>query len=615
MPSGTIYGSTGNDYIDSKIEFSYTQHTDYNTSSVTAALYYRRNNSGFTTSGTGKFSISIAGSTSSTSKYLTIGGAWVEAHRWTLDVPHNNDGTRSIVISASGSIPVTTLTSTTCSGTVTLAPIPRAAVITSASGTLGKACSVKWNPASKSFRYKVKFSLGSWSHTTDTIHPNTTSAYTYTGYTLPLDVANQLPNAKTGTMTATLYTYRDSVATVQVGASAFSFTITVPENEDTKPKITMSLSPVTPYEKFASLYIQGRSKVQASFSGEGKYGASIVAYSLQAEGGRYYEPVGQTSYTSDILAQSGESTIVGFVSDSRWFGNNTSQKINVIAYDAPYISPCSGYNKVICERCTEDGTPTDAGQYLHVKGTRNFTKINTNGIVNTCSVRCRYKPEGGGWSHGNGEGVGVLLGTDTSTDTFDVILPNIVSNPKLSYTVEINITDDIELPSAKVFNIPSEDIDFELREGGKGAAFGKHAVAENLLEVDWDAQFNGKIFLKDKEITNVVIEEGASDIWTYRKWLNGVVECWGRRPVTVDISTQWESIYYGLVDPYAFPSGLFTDVPMCQVSAEFGSTMQAAWLAVSGKSTKDSAPSVMFCRPMIETAGFNIIYYAIGRWQ
>lgn len=618
MPSGTINGSTGNQYIDSKIEWSYTQNVSANTSTITAALYYKRNNTGYATSGTGTFTISIGGIIASATKTLNITeSAWVKAVEGSATIAHNGDGTKLVYITASGSISGTSLSSTNCNKTITLDTIPRASTITSANNvTLGGRCSIKWTPASTSFYYKVKFSIGSWSYTTVAFRPGTTSAYTYTGYPIPMDVATNFPNAESGTMTATLYTYSDSGGTKQIGSeSSKTFTVTLPENEDTKPSITMTLAPDTPYEKFASLYLQGRSRVKATFSGKGKYGASIVAYSLQAEGGRYTEPNASGEYISNILAQSGESTIGGFVSDSRWFGNYTPQTINVIAYSSPYIAPYAGHKKVICERCTEDGASSDSGTYLHVKGTRNYTKINTDGIVNNCSVRCRYKPEGGVWSHESGKGVGVLLDTDTSTDAFDVILPNIVTDTTLSYTVELNIVDDTNLPSTMEFLIPSEDVTFHLREGGGGAALGKYSITKDLFDCAYSAKFHKGISIHSEAVSDFVVEQGLTDIWYYRKWYSGRAECWGRRAVSVNISTKWEAIYYNTVDKYAFPSGLFTYAPMCQVTAEFGSTLQSGWLGIGGEASKDYTPGVIFCRPNIAEAGFDILYYAMGSWK
>lgn len=422
----------------------------------------------------------------------------------TISVTHKGDG--------SGTVKVRTWMDTRISAgviektqTLTLTTIPRASTITSASNaTLGTPCAIKWTPLSASFRYKLKFTLGSFSYTTGAIHPNTTAAYTYTGYSLPIaDIAPKIVGKPpSASMSVTLYTYSDSGASAQIGsASTTTFTVTVPDNDSTKPSVTMTLSPVTPYTKFASLYLQGRSKVKATISGSGKHGASVSSYSMQADGVSYASP-----YTSDILTRSGNVEVVGTATDSRGFSGKNSQSINVIAYDPPYIAPSEGYTSVICERCTKDGTASDIGTYLHVKGTRNYTKINIGDIVNTCSVRCRYKPENGSWSHDGGGGVGVLLWTDTSTDEFDIILPNIVSDTTLSYTVELNIIDDTYTPTALTFHIPSERVDFHLREDGKGAAFGKYSTVENLLECEWDAKFNNvsyfdSLYLTETEIT------------------------------------------------------------------------------------------------------------------
>ena len=110
-------------------------------------------------------------------------------------ISHNGDGTKSIAISATGSIPNTTLSSTSCSGRVSLDTIPRASTITAVYAvTLGSRCKITWTPASATFYYKVKFTLGSFSYTTEAFKPGVTSAYTYTGYPIPMDVASNFPN-------------------------------------------------------------------------------------------------------------------------------------------------------------------------------------------------------------------------------------------------------------------------------------------------------------------------------------------------------------------------------------------------------------------------------------
>lgn len=117
-----------------------------------------------------------------------------------------------------------------------------------------------------------------------------------------------------------------------------------------------------------------------------------------------------------------------------------------------------------------------------------------------------------------------------------------------------------------------------------------------------------------KEV-DVVVAEGSEGIWYYRKWLSGRAECWGRIRASLNISTQWGSVYYDSVEGTAFPSGLFKSAPMCQVTPEYGGSMQVAWMAVGGKATQSATPGVWFCRPTTGEASIDILYYAMGDWK
>ena len=478
MASGTIYGSTGNQYIDSKIVWSATANNSANTSSVTASLYYKRNNTGFTTQGTGSFSISIDGQTASASKYITItGSAWVLAVTATKTVSHNGDGTKAITISASGSIPDTTLSSTSCSGRVALDTIPRASTLTSASNkTLGSACSVKWTPLSKAFRYKLKFSLGSWNYTTAAIHPNTTSAYTYTDYTLPLTVANQLPSAKTGTMTVTLYTYSDSGATTQVGsADSDTFTVTVPNNTSTKPTVSMTLTPVSSLgTAFSSLYIQGKSKVKATISASGKYSAEITSYKMYVGGKGYNSP-----YQSGYLSTPGTVTVKGRAYDSREYYGEIEKDITVLPYSKPALLPASGESSIICARSDANGNLSESGTYLKIKARRSYSKVTSDGVQkNFCIIRYRVRTE---TTNTFSSWVTVLAKTAT-TDAIDVTLGNVVPSAETAYFVQLGVVDDIGESDAVQFAIPSDFVTIDIPEDHKGRRIGLLRYAQDTDE-------------------------------------------------------------------------------------------------------------------------------------
>ena len=490
MDKTYIYGTTGNQYIDCRIEWSSTATNSTNTSKVTASLQYKRNNTGFTTSGTGSFSITIDGTKTTSSKTLTITeNAWVTAVSATKIVTHNSDGTKSITISATGSIPSTTLDSTSCSGTAKLDNIARASTISYASNvTLGNICTVRWTPYSETFYYKLKFEVGNWSLTTVPIYPNVTTLYTNASYGISIDAANQFPNSKTANMTVTLYTYSDKDCKNQIGsASSYTCTVTIPENDDTRPKLSMGLSAVNSLSStFSGLYIQGKSKVKATLSGEGRYGATIKSYNLNVASKN-------SPYESDILGGTGTLSVVGSATDSRGFTKSVPQNIYVIPYSKPALIPYSDEKGIVCERCTANGDWKFSGTYLHIKAGRQYSKVTVDGTQkNFCELRFRYKTEGAtsfsSWQT-------VLAKSNANTDEVDVVVSNVVSSVKTSYIIQIGVTDDIGESSAMEFNIPTDEVTMHFRAGGKGIGIGKYSEEDNLLDVneEWDVNVRGNL--------------------------------------------------------------------------------------------------------------------------
>ena len=494
MAGGTITGTTNNDGISSKIVWTAASDTEANTSTVTATLYYKRLNN-YTTYGTGSFTLAIGDTTKTESNYISIKyGEWAEAITLTATVSHTSDGTKSVKISAEGGIDGTTLTSTDCSATVTLDTIPRASTISSASNkTLGNACKVKWYPKSASFRYKLKFALGDWSYTTGAIHPNQTTLYTYEGYEIPITVATYITNAAKGTMTVTLYTYSDTAATKPVGsADSDTFTVTVPNNSDTKPAVTLTLESVNALDDpLSSLYIQGKCKVKATtFSGEGKYGATIKAYSLTVQGKSYSSP-----YESDYLETSGAVTVTAKVTDSRGYYTEVTKNITVIAYNDPVVLPASGESAIVCARCYADGTIAEDGEYLKIIARRSYSKVTANGVQNNfCDIRYRYRHEG---TRTYSDWITLLSGEDTDADTVDSgAIEGVVSSTTTAYIIQVGVIDDVGGANAYQVSIPTAFATVDIPKAYKGRSIGIFRFAaeptdENERRVDIDGQVHG----------------------------------------------------------------------------------------------------------------------------
>ena len=133
MASGSFNVSTSNQYIKGKIEWSSVQDIDKNQSTVTATLRLSRTNTGYTTEGRGSFTITINGNSKTNdnggSQFVFTYNSNTLCVTHTVAVPHNADGSKSITITASGSISRFTMSSQ--GGTAVLDTIPRASSISS----------------------------------------------------------------------------------------------------------------------------------------------------------------------------------------------------------------------------------------------------------------------------------------------------------------------------------------------------------------------------------------------------------------------------------------------------------------------------------------------------
>ena len=406
----------------------------------------------------------------------------------TITVTHKDDGT--------GTVSVRTWMPTGISAgdvelgpeTLTLEKIERASTITDVSNvTLGNACGVKWTPASVSYRYKLKFTMGSWSHTTGVIYPNRTSAYIYTGYKISMAAANQMPNSKTGTMKVTLYTYSDSGATDQVGsADSATFTVTIPNNDSTAPTVTMTLSPVNSLgTAFNGLYIQGKSKVQATISATGKYGATIELYRMGIGSNAYDDP-----FISDYLEHAGEVVVLGAAQDSRGLANYTEKTISVMAYSKPQILAASGESGVVAARCNASGVLSDSGTYLKIKAKRSYNLLKAGGVQkNFCKIQYRYKPNGGDYS-------GWVTILSSSSLTSDEVATGALLGGALAvdttYTVQVQAIDDVGEYSRTTITVPTDKVYWH-RDGARRAfAFGGYVEEDNTFSIADGIKFKAK---------------------------------------------------------------------------------------------------------------------------
>ena len=398
----------------------------------------------------------------------------------TTTVDHNSDGTKSVAMSIEAGIYQWAINKSG-SKTFTLDTIARASSITTATNkTLGNACSIKWTPASSSFTYKLKFKLGDWEHTTGTISPNTTSAYTYTGYTLPLDVADELPNAETGTMTAYLYTYNGST---QIGSTASkTFTVTVPDS--IKPSISSVSATLVNSNSVISgwgVAVAGYTKVKVAASASGSRSSTISSFTIS--GGYSTTQNGASlDYTGGFITSSGSKTFTVVAKDSR--GRSSDSKsataITFYAYSNPTVSSF-----------TVARSSSNAKKVV-VRANWTFASVNSK---NAATATLYYKKS-----------------SNTSWTTYGTIAKNTsvtLTNDfeeTSSYNFKVVVTDSLSNSAQEEGFISTIEVTMDFRAGGKGLGIGKIAETDNL-EIAFDTIFMGNVYIQSDDGTKVSLAD------------------------------------------------------------------------------------------------------------
>lgn len=400
----------------------------------------------------------------------------------TKTITHNTDGTKSVSMSIEAGIYQWAINKSG-SNTFTLDTIPRASSITSASNkTLGNACSIKWTPNASTFKYKVKFSLGSWSYTTPSfISPASTSEYTYDDYTLPLDVAKQLPNATTGTMTAYLYTYNSSGT--QIGSTASkTFTVTVPSS--IKPSISSVSAELVNSNSVINgwgVAVAGYTKVKVSASASGSYSSTISSFTIS--GGYSTTQNGASlAYTGGVISSSGSKTFTVVAKDSRGRSSDSKSATAITFY---------AYSKPTVSSFTVARSSSNAKKVV-VKANWTFSSVNSK---NAATATLYYKKS-----------------SNTSWTTYGTIAKN--TNVTLtndfeetsSYNFKVVVTDSLSNSAQEEGFVSTIEVTMDFRAGGKGLGIGKIAESDNL-EIAFDTIFMGNVYIQNDDGTKTSLAD------------------------------------------------------------------------------------------------------------
>lgn len=382
----------------------------------------------------------------------------------TTKITHNADGTKSFSLSIEAGV-YTYAVSVTASGTHTLDTIPRASTVSATNTNLNSASTITITRASSSFTHTLTYSFGS---TTGTIVSKTTS--TSVSWTPALTLANQIPNAVSGTCTITCDTYNGST---KIGSKTCTLTLTVPAS--VKPTMTSVTATRVDGDVPAAwaIYVQNKSKATVTINGAaGAYGSTISSYSIS--GGGYSSTA--SSFTTGLLAASGTITFTAKVTDSRGrVSDAKTVRISVIAYSAP------SFTSYLSQRATSAGVVNDDGTYI--RGLISYSYASCSG-KNTVTCATYYKKSSASsWTNANkrfSSGTAFTFGGGAiSTES--------------SYDVKYTITDAFTTVTI-LDMVSTATVLMDFKAGGKGIAIGKVSEKDKTLEIadSWELEVHGK---------------------------------------------------------------------------------------------------------------------------
>ena len=490
--SGAFTGTTGNQYIFPTIKWSAVQSQDGNYSDVTATLYYSRSNSGYTTSGTWSGGITIDGQWTAGSRHIEVSyQSGTLAMSATVRVYHDADGSRSVTISAAGYISGTTLSSTDISQTVTLDQIARASVPTTnkSSIAMGEEIIIYTNRKNTDFCHTARYTFAGQAG--DIADFDAETAWNWYSLTPKKSLANRIPNAASGTCTVYIKTWSDGNLTQQIGEEqSVSFTLTVPA--DAKPVVSSGWAAAVADNsggKASALsgFISGFSRAQITFAADKistKYGASIAGYRITCGGVSAESAPYKTGVLTGTSAQ-----IICRVTDSRGMYAEETLTVNLYSYAAPTLTGVQLYRS--------DDAMLQANTGLHIAGVATVKHSDCGG-ENTYTLKGYWRAVGGSWSAGlaMASGKAALI-----TGSVDVLTTS-------SYEGKIEVVDKLGNTASFSAVIPTADVAFHLRPGGKGAAFGKYSE-KDALEVAWPTELQKGVKVSGKAIWELIYPVGA----------------------------------------------------------------------------------------------------------
>lgn len=468
---------------------------------------------------------------------------------------------------------------------------------------------------------------------------------------IPLELCELLPNTTEGRFTIRVETYENYSL---IGSKNAVITVKVPE--DITPTAlentyTETISGVT--DKFGG-WVQDISVLDITINASGQYGASIIQCVTEFMGKTYTG----LKFTTDVLNKSGTHAIKTTVTDSRGRKLVINDSLYILSYTFPKIGSLKAYRcnssgekkdegeyvRVEYEYVVNVMNNKNIGQFAIKYATADstsFTTIKTGtgtAIAGTfistsaillpeysytirLTVSDYFKtvnydvdiPVGFMVMDFNDNGRAIAIGKASEKDIgleidmpiydqFDTRILNGLAYYESGGSTNANTT--LEELFISTVNTPTSDFWYvrQMFYAGKTATSNRIQIAEPYNKPN--ASHYRRLYISgtgwtDWVKTPIIVEEGTSGIWTYRKWSNGKAEVFGKIPISaLAVSTALGGWYRSAVvsgSSYKYPL-TFASIPVINTDyATSNGTGGMVWLTTQGTTT--APPDFYIIRP------------------
>lgn len=383
-------------------------------------------------------------------------------------IAHNADGTRTFTASAQAGI-YTYAVNKSGSGSFVLDTIARASSFTVSNTAPDMGTEITFNITRASTAFKHKLTM-TWDGKTSDVG---SGIDTSRRWTVPLSLANDLPDSASGSCVFTCITYNGET---EIGRKTLNATLKVPSTA--KPSCTMTLEDATGVEDTYESLVKGLSKLKVTVNPTLAYSSPIDSYSITANGVKYS---GQT-VTTGVLQTAGVSSVTVTVTDKRGRSGTASLDINVLDYAAPVVSAMAVH------RCNKDGTANDRGDY--VKVTFSAAVYSLSG-KNSASYSLKYKKSSAStWTtvtqDVNGKSVASLLNNFAPEDESFIIS----ADGNSAYDISVTAMDR---HGTATRNTSASTARTMMNFTGNAIGFGKVAEKEDTIQIAMDVEFLGQV--------------------------------------------------------------------------------------------------------------------------